>query len=83
MKYRVKFKCYWYNTGAGDNHYYTRNEDFDTIEEAEVYRNRVDTQFSEYDKEWENSSNYIEVENGFIASKATVVKYFPEREEAI
>ena len=22
MKYRVKYKCYWYNTGQGDNHYY-------------------------------------------------------------
>ena len=26
MKYRVKFKCYFYNTGMGDNHYGTEYE---------------------------------------------------------
>lgn len=45
MKYRVKFQCYWYNTGAADNHHYTNFEDFDTIEEAEKFLERVNMQY--------------------------------------
>lgn len=45
MKYRVKFECYWRNTGAADNHYYENFEDFDTMEKAEAFKKRVDTQF--------------------------------------
>ncbi len=45
MKYRVKFQCYWYNTGTADNHSYDRNEDFDTLEDANSFARRVDIQF--------------------------------------
>lgn len=108
MKYRVKFKCYWYNTGAADNHYYDRNEDFDTLEDATAFKVRVDTQFknskrrivfdaandkpSEYELKWnppitieevnawEESDNYVEVENGFIESEAKIFEYYPAKE---
>ena len=60
MKYKVKFRCYWYNTGQADNHYYTNYEIFDTIEEAQKF-----------------------IKNGFIDGIATIVKYYPEREEPI
>lgn len=45
MKYRVKFKCYWYNTGLSDNHYYIRKEDFDTLDEAIEFKSKVDEQY--------------------------------------
>ena len=90
MKYRVKFNCYWYNTGLADNHTYENYEDFDTIEMAELFKQIVDFQFKieknipdiiirqEYfEKEG------IEIENGFITSEAKIVKFFPEKEEAI
>lgn len=93
MKYRVKFECYWYNTGAADNHHYTNWEDFDTIEEAESYRDRVQKQIEIYHDnspgwidrkdEWENSEKYIEIENGFISGEPVIVKVYPEREEQI
>lgn len=90
MKYRVKYKCYWYNTGAGDNHYYINNEDFDTIEEAEAFKQRVNKQKDIHDdksdgwvsrtKEWNKSSDYIEIENGFIVEYAMIVKFYPSVE---
>lgn len=112
MKYRVKFKCYWYNTGAADNHYYENFEDFDTIGEAETFKKRVDTQFKNLQRRviyshnknepvpayelkcnppitveeleaWNESDDYIEVENGYIAGEGVIVKYFPEREVPI
>lgn len=94
MKYRVKFKCYWYNTGAADNHYYINYEEFDTFEEAQAFEKRVIEQhktFSDnsegwvdrHDK-WKKSENFIEVENGFITGDSIcIVKHFPEREEAL
>ncbi len=72
MKYRVNFKCYWYNTGAADNHYYTNHEDFDTIEEATSFKDRVDSR-----------DETIEIENGFIDGDGIIVKYYPSREEPI
>ena len=71
MKYRVKFKCYHYNTGYADNGTYMNYEDFDTIEESIVFKERVEEQhlmtvkyrnhdisFDEYDK-WEEAFNDI------------------------
>ena len=72
MKYRVNFKCYWYNTGAADNHYYTNFEDFDTPEEAVAFKKRVDER-----------DETIEIENGFIDGDGVIVKYYPPREESI
>lgn len=69
MKYRVKFRCYWYNTGAADNHYYINYEDFDTLEEAISFKERVD-----------GKDETIEIENGFIDGKGL---YYPAREEPI
>lgn len=110
MKYRVKFQCYWYNTGAADNHYYINNMDFDTLEEAEKFRDRVNEQYnmgkkvhslydenmrnpSEYQKKycmtrqaynkWEDNWEFIDIENGFISSDATIVKYFPSQEQPV
>ena len=93
MKYRVKFKCYWYNTGAADNHYYINYEDFDTLEEAEKYKTRIEKQRALYDdnstgwvernKAWEESKNFIEIENGFIAGDPFIVKHYPAVEEII
>ena len=76
MKYRVKFRCYWYNTGEGDNHYYTNYEDFDTLEEAKSFKTRVDNQK-------DNIEHTIEIENGFIDDYGEIVKFYPEREEKI
>lgn len=93
MKYRVKFKCYWYNTGAADNHYYIRNEDFDTLAEAQDFQQRVNDQKDIYSNttgnwidrhdKWTDSEDFIEIENGFIDDYATIVKYYPEREESV
>jgi len=112
MKYRVKFKCYWYNTGMADNHSYINHEDFDTLEEANTFKNRVDTQYknskrrvlykyshnepaSDYElkynppitfeekEAWNKSENFIEIENGFIESEATIFKYYPATEEKL
>ena len=95
MKYRVKYKCYWYNTGQGDNHYYIENEDFDTLEEAESFKARVDEQlemsqkyehrdidYSTYSN-WQKSFYSIGVENGFIVDYGKIVKFYPEREEKL
>lgn len=93
MKYRVKFKCYWYNTGGGDNGHYMNHEDFDTLEEAQKYQTRVIKQRKLYadnsegwvkrNSEWENSEDFIEIENGYIAGDPTIVKFYPEYEESI
>ncbi len=76
MKYRVKFKCYWYNTGMADNHYYDNFEDFDTLDEAKEFKKRVDDQVNEI-------KNTIEIENGFIEDYGRIVKFYPQREEKI
>lgn len=72
MKYRVKFKCYWYNTGRADNHYYINYEDFDTLSEAISFKERVDMR-----------DETIEIENGFIDGDGEIVKYITSREENI
>ena len=72
MKYRVNFKCYWYNTGSADNHSYINHEDFDTLEEAMSFKNRVDER-----------DETIEIDNGFIEENGEIVKYYPPREEPI
>lgn len=72
MKYRVNFKCYWYNTGAADNHTYIKHEDFDTEEEAIIFKQRVDAR-----------DKTIEIENGFIDGDGEIVRYYPAREEPI
>lgn len=95
MKYRVKFKCYWYNTGAADNHHYDNYEDFDTLEEAKAFKERVDEQlemnqkrdrnkitYDEYYK-WKKTFQLIEIENGFIEGYGKIVKYYPEKEEEL
>jgi hypothetical protein len=46
MKYRVKFKCYHYNTGDVMNHSYIKCVDFDTVEEAKSFKERVNKQLS-------------------------------------
>ena len=66
MKYRVKYKCYWYNTGAADNHSYIKYDDFDTLEEAIKFKEMVD-----------NRDETIEIENGFIQGDGIIVKYYP------
>ncbi len=72
MKYRVKFKCYWYNTGSADNHTYIKHEDFDTEEEAIIFKQRVDAR-----------DKTIKIENGFIDGDGEIVRYYPAREEPI
>jgi hypothetical protein len=72
MKYRVNFKCYWYNTGRADNHSYINHKDFDTLEDAVVFKNRVDER-----------DETIEIENGFIEGDGVIVRYYPPREEPI
>lgn len=90
MKYRVKFQCYWYNTGAADNHYYDNYEDFDTIQEAKMFAERVRKQKAASNStnvfdwnNWKDSGNLIEVENGFISGEPTIVKHFQSYEESI
>lgn len=95
MKYRVNFECYWYNTGAADNHHYINCEDFNTFDEAITFRDRIQEQYEmskkyEYRKisfdeysNWKKSFEIYEVENGFISGLPTIVKYFPAREEPL
>lgn len=80
MKYRVKYQCYWWNTGAADNHYYIKCDDFETLKEAEDFRDRVNKQFEGFDDDLDQT---IEIENGFISSEATIVKFYPSREELL
>jgi hypothetical protein len=95
MKYRVKFKCYHFNTGYADNGSYINHEDFDNIDDAIDYAIRVNKQlemskkyerneitYDEYNK-WEKSFDLIEIEDGVIEEKAEIVKYYPEYEEKI
>lgn len=90
MHYRVKFRCYHYNTGAADNHSYIETADFDTYSEAEKFKNRVNRQKDLFDdnsegwvsrnEAWKKSSDYIKIENGYITGYANIVSVFPERE---
>ena len=109
IKYRVKFKCHWYNTGNADNHSYDNFEDFDTIEQAKEFQSRVNTQYgmskrrilyegvenepaSTFEErycppitykelnEWNNSPNYVKVENGFIEGRGHIFEYHPDKE---
>lgn len=95
MKYKVNFQCYWYNTGAADNHYYINYEEFDTLGEAQTFKDRIIEQhemgkkwetskisYSDY-KAWESNFDIYEVENGFISGYPTIVKFFPAREEPV
>lgn len=79
MKYRVKFECYHYNTGSADNHTYTGFEDFDTIEEAQKFKDKLIEQremeqaygyskisYVEYDK-WKEKFDYYSVEDGYVS----------------
>ena len=84
MKYRVNFKCYWYNTGMGDNHHYTNYEDFDTLEEAESFKKRVDEQFEmsqKYEHRDIDYTNYSNWQKSF--NSIEIVKFYPEREEKL
>jgi len=96
MKYRVYFQCYWYNTGAADNHYYDDYEEFDTLEQARAFEHRVINQhqiFSlstndefwyEKQEQWKASSDFIEIENGFITgNNIRIVKHHPATETLI
>lgn len=66
MKYKVKFKCYQYNTGDGNNGSYMSARFFDSLDEAKSFRDRVNEQYlmenkrtyltdnpTEYQKEYE------------------------------
>lgn len=87
FKYRVKFKCYQWNTGDGRAGCYIDKKDFDTLLEAKSFSERVDQQLAAWDSpNWnafEESEKYIEIESGFIASKAEIVKFFPSYEEPL
>jgi hypothetical protein len=95
MKYRVKYKCYWYNTGAADNCHYETKKDFDTMGEAQSFRDKVNEQFkmnNNYNsnkitfkefKRWEKKFKPIDVENGYISSEAKIVKLHEEKEEEL
>ena len=93
-KFRVKIPCYHYNTGSADNYNYTAEHDFDTIEEAELFKSKLDEQYKmvkkyedrdityeEY-KEWadEFEDNWHEVEDGCITGVAKLFKFIPEQE---
>lgn len=91
-KYRVKYKCYWYNTGAADNHSYIEKRDFDSLEDAIKFFHRVHEQYEMENKwgrrkisyeeysAWENDSDIIEVENGYILDYPTLHEVTPEIE---
>jgi len=79
MKYRVKFKCYHYNTGAADNCTYDNYEDFDTLPEAHTFRTRLIEQrtkemeydhrkitFDEYEA-WKRTFDVYKVEGGYVS----------------
>ena len=69
MKYRVKYKCYWYNTGAADNHSYIAKKNFDTLEEAKDYKDRVDKQYEIINSKilysWEKLEDLTEYERKY------------------
>lgn len=95
FKYRVKFKCYHYNTGSANNGSYWNYEDFETLQQADDFKKKLLKQgeitlkheknlitLDEYEK-FINNDDYYDVEEGFIyySSPIYIVKYFPEREE--
>jgi len=41
VKYRVRFICYQYNSGAGDNGFINCSRDFDNLEEAERFSRKI------------------------------------------
>lgn len=59
-----------------DNHSYIKCEDFDTLDEAISFKERVDNQY-------QNKIYTIEIENGFIQGLGKIFKFYPEIEEPI
>jgi len=41
MKYQVRFICYQYNSGAGDNGFIHCSRDFDNLEKAERFSKKI------------------------------------------
>jgi hypothetical protein len=41
MKYQVRFICYQYNSGAGDNGFINCSRDFDNLEKAEKLSRKI------------------------------------------
>jgi hypothetical protein len=41
MKYQVRFTCYQYNSGSGNNGYISCSRDFDNLEEAEKLSRKI------------------------------------------
>lgn len=79
----------------GDNHHYIKCEDFDTVDDANSFLKRLNTQYEmsqnfnlnkitykEY-LEWEKTVEIIEIENGFIESTGKIVGFYPEKEVEI
>jgi len=78
--YKVEFKYYQYNSGLADNGTYTHSCDFDNIEEAKEFKNKIDTAYEAYRNEDYQSEIYEWMTNfiadisygGFIKSKAKI-----------
>lgn len=97
FKYRVKFKCYHYNTGGANNGSYWNYEDFETFQQADDFKKKLLKQGETYSKyenklisyekyeNFINNDDYYDVEEGFIyySHPVYIVKYFPEREEEL
>jgi hypothetical protein len=79
--FNVEFECYHYNTGMGDNHHFTMMKEFDSLEEAEAFRNNLveqrtkETEYSNRDitfeafDEWKEQfgDKYFCVEDGYVS----------------
>ena len=94
VKYGVEFSCYWYNTGMADNHSYINTEKFDTLEEAQKFRDKLlwekdikDSYTSEkinFEEYQAYTDKFYEVENGYIEDyKLHLVKIYPEQKVII
>lgn len=88
--FKVEFRCYHYNTGAGDNHFYNGYELFETLAEAQAFQSRISEQLircKDYEtgamsfedfEEWKESFDIYDVENGFIDGPPIIYRITPE-----
>lgn len=91
-KYRVKFRCYHYNTGMADNGHYYHVEEFDDTESAQAFKVKINSQIEHFRKverkeislsesdEIRKKHNFFSVEDGCIIGPAELFGFLPEKE---
>jgi hypothetical protein len=67
LLFRVKYLCYHYNTGMGNNGQYVATRDFTILADAQAYLAKVE-------------AGKVEVEDGYVDGPASIVLVFTEFE---